>query len=342
MAKKTPENPLVSVVIVNWNGLKWLKGCLPGLKKQTYKKIEIIVVDNSSADGSVRWMRDNFPEIRIITNSENLGFSHANNIGYQASKGSYVLFLNNDTRVTGNFISELVKTLDSSSDIGGAQSKILLMDKPDTLDSIGAFLTPTGFLYHYRFMEKDKPEYDKQIDLYTVKGACMMFKRGVLKKVEIDSNIFDPDYFAYFEETDLCHRIWLTGHRIVYAPRSVIYHKMGATSGGMDNSFVQYHSFKNRIRTYLKDLGAGGLFVILPLHLAACEAFSVIALIKGNLPLFLMIHRAIFWNLFNLGNTLKLRRKIQPKRTMGDGVLSRFILCNPPLWYYVTTAGRFV
>src|SRR5258706_13417668 len=183
---------LVSIIIVNWNGLRWLSDCFGSLAKQNYKQYEIVFVDNASKDGSVAWVKKHYPKTKILVNKENLGFADANNVGYRNAKGKYILFLNNDTRVTKTFLSELVGVIQEDKTIGGAQSKILLMDHPDTHDSVGAFLTPTGFLYHYGFGKKDQKKYDKQMDLYTAKGACMMFRKDVLKQVEIHGDIFDP------------------------------------------------------------------------------------------------------------------------------------------------------
>ena len=327
---------LVSIIIVNWNGIRWLPDCFGSLYKQDYKNFEIIFVDNASKDESVAWVKKYYPRTTIIINKENLGFAEANNVGFRQAKGEYVLFLNNDTRVTKTFLSELVNVLESDSGIGGAQSKILLMDHPDTHDSVGAFLTPTGFLYHYGFGKKDQKKYDKEIDLYTTKGACMIFKKEVLDKVVIDGNIFDPDYFAYFEESDMCHRIWLTGNRLVYAYKSVIYHKMGATSSGMNNAFIQYHSFKNRIRTYIKNFGAQKLWTILPVHLFFCEGFSFISLIRGNFALSFAVQRAIWWNITSLPATRRLRLTIQRHmRVVADRDIMRRIEYNPSWKYYV-------
>ncbi|MGH7203443.1 MAG: glycosyltransferase family 2 protein, partial [Candidatus Levyibacteriota bacterium] len=139
----------VSIIIINWNGLNYLQECLPSLQKQDYPNTEIIVVDNASSDESVSYLKKNFPKVRIVLNDKNYGFAEANNIGYKYITGDYVLFLNNDTKVTRNFLSILVKKLEKDETIGGIQSKILLMDKPDHYDSIGAFLTGTGILYHY-------------------------------------------------------------------------------------------------------------------------------------------------------------------------------------------------
>ena len=329
------KQALISIIIVNWNGIRWLEDCFQSLAKQEYQNYEIIFVDNASKDESVSWVKQYYPKTKILINKENLGFSDANNVGYKVAKGEYVLFLNNDTRVTKTFLTELVKAIESDQTIGGAQSKILLMDHPDTHDSVGAFLTPTGFLYHYGFGAKDTSKYNKQIDVYTAKGACMMFKTSVLKKVEVEGNILDPSYFAYFEETDMCHRVWLAGYRIVYAYKSVIYHKMGATSSSMNNAFIQYHSFKNRINSYCKNLGNGLVWQIVPYHifLSCCMAWFM--LLKGKMPIWWAIHRAMWWNISRASKTLAMREIIQTKiRTVNDDQCIKKIMCFPSYKYY--------
>jgi GT2 family glycosyltransferase len=328
-------NSLVSIIIVNWNGLKWLPECFGSLAKQDHKNYEIIFVDNASKDDSVTWVKRHYPKTKIIVNMENLGFADANNVGYRRAKGKYVLFLNNDTRATETFLSELIEVMESDTKTGGVQSKILLMDHPDTHDSVGAFLTPTGFLYHYGFGRKNVPKYNKQIELYTAKGACMMFRKDVLDTVAITGNIFDPDYFAYFEESDLCHRVWLAGFRIVYAYKSVIYHKMGATSAGMNNAFIQYHSFKNRIRTYLKNFGLVWFWTILPVHLAFCVMYAVVSFFRGQWALGWAIERAYWWNIAHFSETMQLRHVVQGHiRLLKDKNISTNILKTPGIVYY--------
>lgn len=326
---------LVSIIIVNWNGLRWLADCFGSLAKQDYKNYEIIFVDNASKDDSVPWVKSHYPNTKIVINKKNLGFADANNVGYELAKGAYVLFLNNDTRVTKTFLSELVKVLERDKTIGGVQSKILLMDHPDTHDSVGAFLTPTGFLYHYGFGKKDQKKYDKEINLYTAKGACMMFRKNVLDAVAINGDIFDPDYFAYFEETDMCHRVWLAGYRIVYAYKSIIYHKMGATSSSMNNAFIQYHSYKNRIRSYMKNFNTSDLLTILPFHLCIVECYSLYVLIHGRFAIWWVIQKAIWWNVGLVKRTIGLRHYVQTKIVNTDYVLMRKIIMHyPDISYY--------
>lgn len=330
-----PEKPLVSVIIVNWNGKEHLQKCLPSLYEQSYKDIEVIVVDNASDDGSIEYIKENFRKVKILTNEKNLGFAEANNVGYLVSKGEYILFLNNDTEVTKNFLIKLIGVLASNKKIAGVQSKIFLMDEKDKLDSVGAFLTNSGFLYHYGIRKKDSKKYKKQIGIYSAKGACMMFRKNVLERAKIDSEIFDSKYFAYFEETDLCHRVWLAGFRIIFVPDSIIYHKMGATSSRLKNPFIQFHSYKNRINSYIKNLGILNLIKILPIHILLCELVSVIYLFQGNFETSFSIQRAIFWNLLNLKNTLQKRSFVQRKiRLLRDSEFFPMIIKNVELSYY--------
>lgn len=321
----------VSIIIVNWNGLGHLEKCLPSLFKIDYPNYDVIVVDNASKDESVPYMEKNFPKIKIVQNKTNEGFAGGNNAGLSMVTGDYVLLLNNDTVVTKNFIDELVKTIESDPSIACVQSKILSMDYPDRLDSVGAYLTNTGFLYHFGYFQKNKKSYDSTKTLYTAKGACMMVRKKIVDQI----GLFDQDFFAYFEETDFCHRIWLHGGKIEYCPKSIIYHKVGGTSNSMNNAFIQFHSFKNRINSYLKNLGTIELFKILPLHLVLCEIAALVFIPKGRPDLFIAINKAICWNFVNLSKTLNKRRKVQHKlRKVSDSEFMPIIKRNLGLRYY--------
>lgn len=321
---------------MNWNGLQYLKDCFSSLSKQTYKNIEVIFVDNASVDDSVKFVKKNFPKVKIIKTKKNLGFAGGNNVGYRYAKGDYVLFLNNDTKTAPNAIAELVKNMDERPDVGGAQGKILLMDNPKYLDSVGAFLTHTGILYHYGANKRDSAKYNKQIYLYSAKGAFMIFRKNVLDKVLIDGNPLDADYFAYFEETDMCHRVWLSGYKIIYIPSAVMYHKLGGTSTKLNNAFVQYHSFKNRINSYIKNLSIPSLLIILPVHLVICEGFGLLAIFQKNLKLFVAIQRAIYWNIMNMKTTLRKRYDVQARiRKISDAELFPQIIVEVGLDYYL-------
>lgn len=328
---------LVSIIIVNWNGLHWLKISLPSLARQIYKPVEIILVDNASSDDSVSWTKKHFPDVKIVRNTKNEGFAEGNNAGYRVAKGDYILLLNNDIQVKQDFIVELVWKMKSDPMIGAAQCKLLLMDDHSRLDAVGAYLTPTGFLFHWGFGKRDAKKYDATENLYTAKGAAVMFTKEILRHTRVGNSIFDPTYFAYFEETDLCHRIWLSGKRVVYAPKSVVYHKMGGTSIGMDNAFIQYHSFKNRICTYLKNLSVGELVKMLPVHICMCEFFALTSFVKGKFALSWAIQRSICWNVLHGDEIWRKRQYVQRyMRTTEDRTFLPLIGKNPSVKYYFT------
>ena len=141
-----------------------------------------------------------------------------------------------------------------------------------------------------------------------MKGVATLFKRKVLEEV----GLFDKDFFAYFEETDLCHRVRLAGYNIIYCPESIVYHKGGGTTRNLSFNFIQGHAFKNRICSYLKNFGTWELIKILSLHLFICQFLSVFYTIKRSDPkFFVMIQGAIWWNIRHLRETLKKRKKIQ-------------------------------
>lgn len=328
---------LASIVIVSWNGLHWLQRSLPTVFAQDYSPFEVILVDNASEDGTVLWVKKNFPMVKIVSLSGNEGYAEANNRGYEISGGEYVLFLNNDVEVTSSFLRLLLATVETDDSVAGAQSKILLLEDRKRLDTIGAFLTPTGFLYHYAFMNLDKKELEKQIYLYTPKGACMLFKRRALEQVKVGGKLFDSEMFAYFEETDLAHRIWLSGKRIIYSPASVIYHKMGGTSAGMNTAFIQYHSFKNRLGSYIKNVSLQKLIPLILAHLVMVQLYVCTAVLKGKLNLAFEIEKALLWNVFHLPALLKKRRYIQSRiRKVSDNEIWPFILRRPPFRYYLS------
>lgn len=328
------NNGVVSVIIVNWNGKHFLKTCLSSLFEQAYKKLDVILVDNASKDGSVEYVKKYFPKVRVLINKDNLGFAEGNNVGYREVKGEYVLFLNNDTRVTKTFITEALKVLESDKKVAGVQSKILLMDESTHLDAIGAFLTRTGFLFNFAIGKKDNPNYHKEFELYSAKGACMLFKKNLLDKTLVNKEVFDNRYFCYFEETDMCHRVWIAGYKILFAPNSIIYHKMGGTSTKLNNAFVQYHSFKNRLNSYIKNLTVSEFLIIFPFHLLLCEGFALYSLLKGNWQIFIAVQKAVWWNIVQISVTLKKREFIQKRIRKNNIDLTKLRPVKVKISYY--------
>ena len=321
---------LVSIIIVNYNGKKWLKNCLDSVFKQTYKNFEVIVVDNASTDGSIEFIEKNYPSVRLVKLKKNIGFAGGNNVGFKYAKGYYIWLLNNDTVSDKNALSELVKAFKHVKNLGVVQSKLILMDDHSKLDGCGAFLTWTGFLYHYGYLaDVDDPKFNKPFSVYSVKGASMMTTRDVIKKA---GGLFDDDYFAYFEETDFCHRVWLAGYECWYWPKSVVYHKGGGTNILLPNDFIQFHSFKNKLLTYLKNCTMKHILLLIPVHLFISLLISGLFLLKGQLSQSWNVLKSILWNTYKIKATLVKREFLQkhlPKKK-----LPPHLWVSPPMIYF--------
>lgn len=324
------SRPMVSIIIVNYNKKEITLDCLKTLSNVKKPRFEIIVVDNGSLDHSADEISRRYPDVVTIRNKENLGFTGGNNAGLPVAKGKYVLLLNNDTKVTEDFLSPLVEDLEKNKDLGIVQSKMYVMDKPELLDNVVSYMTSTGFLYHRGYLDKDKPEYQSFIYSFSAKGACILIRREVLKM-----GLFDDDYFAFFEETDLCWRSWILGYKVGFEPRSVIYHKMGATSSQSNKYLINYHSFKNRYRTILKNASFKTILWMLPIHTFLCFSLAFYFLISRNRKSAGGIGKALWWNMINLGKTMSLRKKIQSSRVLSDEYIFSQVLKNPPLNFYL-------
>lgn len=240
--------PKVSVVIPNWNGLKLLKVCLPSLKKQSFRDFEVIIIDNGSTDGSVEFVKKNYPEINLIILEKNIGFSPAVNLGIKMGKGEYFVLINNDTKVDKDCLKMLVKAAEKHPDVGMLACKMLNFYNPSLIDSAGDYIDASGHANNIGLGEKDGEKYNKESHVFLVTGGGGLFKRKVFEKV----GFLDDDYFAYFEDVDLCLRAQMAGFKGWYAPKAVIYHMHGETSK-KNQAFKEYLQFRNMTMTIIKD-----------------------------------------------------------------------------------------
>lgn len=227
--------PLCSIIVLNWNGKKHLNDCFKSLKKIDYPKYEVIMADNGSTDGSVKFVKKKFPWVKVLKFDKNYGFAEGNNRAIKEAKGDYIIFLNNDTKVEKEWLWGLVFTANSSN-IGICGSKVI----DGSLGMIGR--GSLNLLGIPDIRTKD----DSESECFFVSGASLLIKRKVLRKLEY---CFDPSYFAYFEDVDLCWRVRLLGYKVVYAPKSVAYHKGSGASKTM-----KFYHYRNKIWTFKKNL----------------------------------------------------------------------------------------
>ena len=326
-------NSLVSVVVVNHNGKKFLRDLFLSVFSQTHKNLEIVMVDNNSSDKSIEFVQENFSKIKIIKNRESSGYAGGNNLGLKECNGEYILVLSNDIILKKDLIEKLLEAFCKIPNLGAAQPMIRLFQKKDRLDACGTFWTNTGFLYHFGIYKSvELPIYNKPFPVYSVKGACMLIPRKLVEKI----GLFDDDFWCYFEETDFCHRVWLAGYECWYYPKTFVYHYLGGSRFKKDESFIQFHSFKNRLCSYLKNLSKIELFKILPIYFLLNIIWSLLFLIRLDKGGFLVVYKSLWWNIKNLKNTLIKRKKIQTIiRKKSDREIFRITKKNPGISYYL-------
>lgn len=333
----------VSIVIVNWNGKKFLKNCLDSLQKITYNAVEIIVVDNNSTDESGAFVKKYYSKVKLIENKKNSGYAGGANIGYKHASGSHVLFLNNDTVVTVDFLEPLLADFRKDPTIGCVQSQMRLLKDKSTLDVVGDFISFTGFLYHYGYRKKANLEkYSRQKIIFSAKGACTIFPRSLLQKI----GFFDEDFFIFFEDTDLCFRVWLSGYKVIYEPKSVIYH-VGAGDTSSSDKYKHerriYLTLKNMNCSYIKNFGTRNLLTIYPVFIITQVCFILYSLLKLRFGVVKAIFKAYWWNILNLNKTLEKRRFIQSKiRKVSDKDINTYIKMSPRWSYYYYNLFRTI
>lgn len=226
--------PLVSIIIVNYNGKELLKNCFESLSKILYSNVEIILIDNNSVDDSVNFIRNFSPKTIIIKLDYNKGFAEPNNIGAKIAKGKYLLFLNNDTIVTENFLSELIKEIEKDKKTAICQSLLL---KPDgKVDSSGDFIDQLGVVYN------SKTHVLENRKISSARGASMLIRKDVF--IELDG--FDKKFFVSFEDVDLSWRAWILGYSVILVSNSIVYHLGGTTIKRVKENLA-FHGFKNQI-----------------------------------------------------------------------------------------------
>ncbi len=308
------EYPLVSILIVNYNGKQLLQQCIDSVLRSEYVNYEVIVIDNGSSDGSaelVKRILGDSRKFRLIQNSRNIGPSAARNVGCRLALGKYMAFLDNDTKVDPLWLTRAVRLMEADPTIGAAQCKLLLMQNRDELDYVGDRISQFGFLIQRaKFREVDRGQFDQVVEIFAAKSAGMMVRRDIFFEVEG----FDDAYFIYMEDTDLCWRIWLAGYRVVCLPTSVVYHDFDiATSKlSLESKFlVKYHGTKNYVMTLLKNLNGRNLMKMLPSHLVLWTGIAVWHASKKRFTESSWILRGILWNIMNFGTIWAKRREIQ-------------------------------
>jgi len=230
----TGAGPEVSVVIVNYNGERFLKDCLESLRAQTYTDFEVILVDNHSSDRSIEIISQTYPEAILIRNAANHGFARGTNDGIRASRGRFILTLNNDTRLDPRFIERIVRPPLCDGKIGICASKMLYPD--GRINSAGTCISRSGAAWDRGMSEPDHGQYDQAVEVFGACAGAALYRREMLDEI----GLFDEDFFMYMEDVDLSFRARHAGWRCVFVPEAVASHHHGGTSGVGSDTAVYY------------------------------------------------------------------------------------------------------
>lgn len=316
------DNARVSIIILNYNGLAYLKDCLTSLKAQTYPNFRIIVCDNASKDGSVEFLTKNFPDVTLIGNRENLGFAEGNNVAmdFALKQGdNYIFLLNNDTLVEPDALSKLVETAESDGFIGVVGPMVLDLKNKNFVQEAGMLIDKFG----YPIPAKDEENPSQRVsEVFFVSGCAMLIKREVLLKI----GCFDEEYFMFAEDLDLCWRAQLAGYKILVNKASRIYHASGGSmSGGVAKS--SHYSTdvrriflreKNTIRTLIKNYDTADMLKTVPFYVALLVFESMFWFLILQPYAGKNIVNAIFWNIKFLPDTFQRRVMVQRSRKVRD------------------------
>lgn len=331
MRGKFMDKPLVSIIIVTWNGTKYLRECISSLINQSYKNFEIILVDNASSDDSVELVTNNFPFVKIIQNSVNLGFAKGTNIGIMKAKGDLLGLFNQDAVADKDWLANLVNAIEKSENTAAVAGKVFYygdMHGKNAIFCTWSKIDPyTGSPSNF---SGDEPL--GKVDYLT--GCAMLVKREAIDEI----GLLDTGYFMYFDETDWCARMVRAGYDLIYVPSAVAWHVVSASLG--EGKLKLYYMVRSRIRFVLKNFDA----MYIPVFLISFIFETIFELVNGikqkNLQNSKIYFRAIYWNIFNIFNTLKTRKealsaikKIRsynrslPLRLHKIGLIERYISC---------------
>lgn len=237
----------VTVIIPNYNGLRFMEPCFAALRQQKFKGFDILVVDNGSQDGSVEWLKDH--EIPSIFLEENTGFSGAVNVGIRACETPYVILLNNDTEPYPDYVGELVRCMDRFPEVFSASSKMLQLSNRELMDDAGDMYSVLGWAYQ-RGVGQPASRYSRARQVFAACAGAAIYRREVFEEI----GYFDESHFAYLEDIDVGYRAKIFGYKNVYCPTAKVCHVGSGTSGSKYNSFKVRLAARNSVYLNYKNM----------------------------------------------------------------------------------------
>ncbi len=304
----------VAVVILNWNGKEWLEQFLPGVVEHSQQEAEVIVADNASTDDSLAFLKEHFPDVRIVQHEENGGYAKGYNDALRQIEANIFVLLNSDVEVTPNWLQPTLQAMQKDPDIAACQPKILSYQEKDRFEYAGA---AGGFmdkdLYPFcrgrifNAYEQDNGQYDDPTEIFWASGACLFIRSDRFW----EAGGLDEDFFAHMEEIDLCWRIKNLGHKVLCCPSSTVYHVGGGTLADI-HPRKTFLNFRNNLYLITKNYHAGPLFPKLMKRMVMDAAAGLKFLMEGKAAHTWAVIRSHFSFYRHFRKMLRKRKQVPP------------------------------
>lgn len=299
------QNPSVAIVILNWNGKKFLEQFLPSVLSSEYANKRVIVADNASTDDSVDFLKTHFPQVEILLNNSNEGFAKGYNTALKQVQSDYYVLLNSDVEVTSGWIAPVITLMESDNTIAACQPKLLAYNNKNQFEYAGAaggWIDKFGYPFSrgrvFDVCENDNGQYDTPMQCFWASGAALFVKASVYHEL----GGLDEYFFAHQEEIDFCWRLQLAGYKVYVQPASVVYHVGGGTLP-KGNSKKTYLNFRNNLIMLAKNFSLSDAIWKIPFRIGLDAVAAWKALLSGDGGYFTAILKAhihfIKWMLFD-------------------------------------------
>lgn len=300
-----------AVVILNWNGKKFLEKFLPSVIEHSSNVADIVIADNASTDDSITFLKNTYPQLSIIQNAQNGGFAKGYNDALKQIDAEYYVLLNSDIEVTPHWIEPVIELMDSDQNIAACQPKLRSYyekEKFEYAGGAGGFIDKYGYPFCrgriFDTLETDKGQYNDTCEIFWATGACMFVKASIYHRL----GGLDEDFFAHMEEIDLCWRMKNKGYKIMYCAGSTVYHVGGGTLP-KSSPFKTYLNFRNNIALLYKNLPKGKLISVFALRFPLDGIAAVKFMLDGSFQDLWAVARAHFY-FYTHHKTIKRKRKM--------------------------------
>lgn len=304
-----------SIIILTYNSVEDINDCICSILHQSDEDFEIIIVDNSSTDGTVEFIRNNYPQLKLIETGKNLGYPGGNNIGFQYAKGKYLVVVNPDTIADPEWLENLIQPLEEDPSVAVTTPRIKIYSDKGKINACGNIPHYTGLTF-CRGLHAPADSCNFQEELGAISGCSFAIRREMLDYIKG----FDADFFLYMEDADISWRVRFAGGKIIYTPKSIIYHKFKLSIAAWKHFYLE----RNRYMILLKNLETKTLFIMLP-GLVVSEIVTFGHAMLNGREYVKSKFKAYWWILDNRNFVFEKRKKTLCKKKISDKEFFRFL-----------------